>query len=177
MRWGTDIAGDGAGPRATDLFGVRVAPLYTEVEGAGTALRLEALQFGREIERRCALGEVMNRYLYVRMSQLGQMAACTRFHVVEARLARWLLMTRDRAHSDSFRVTHTHMAFMLGVRRVGITQAAGLLQRSNLIRYHRGDLTILDARGLEALSCECYANARQIYARHLTKLPHSKGHT
>jgi len=162
---------------ASLLFGVRMAPLHTEVQGAGTALRLEALQFAREMRRPSALGDVMKRYLYVRMSQLGQMAACTRFHVVGARLARWLLMTRDRAHSDSFRATHTHMAFMLGVRRVGVTQAASLLQRNNLIHYRRGDLTILDSRGLEALSCECYANARQIYARHLPKLPHRKGHT
>ncbi len=162
---------------ASLLFGIRVAPLYTEVQGAGTALRFNALQFAREMQRRSALGEVMNRYLYVRMSQLGQTAACARFHVVEARLARWLLMTRDRARSDNFQVTHTHLAFMLGVRRVGITLAAGLLQRSNLIRYHRGDVTILDAQGLESLSCECYANARRIYARHLTKLPQWRRHT
>ena len=159
------------------LLGVQVAPLYTEVQGAGTALRLDAVLFAREVDRGTALGEVMNRYLYVRLSQMGQMAACTRFHLVEARLARWLLMTRDRAHSDTFRMTHTHMAFMLGVRRVGITQAAGLLQSRNLIRYHRGEITLLNPRGLEATSCECYATARNIYAQHLTRLSPSMGHT
>jgi CRP-like cAMP-binding protein len=153
------------------LLGVQIAPLYTEVQGAGTALRLHAVEFAREVERGSALGEVMSRYMYVRMSQLSQMAACTRFHVVEARLARWLLMTRDRAHSDSFRMTQTQTAFMLGVRRVGITQAAGLLQRRRLIEYHRGQMTILNAPGLEAFSCECYTNARRIYSRHLSSPP------
>jgi CRP-like cAMP-binding protein len=153
------------------LLGVRVAPLYTEVQGAGSALRLDALQFARKVDSGSALGKVMNRYLYVRMSQLGQTAACTRFHLLEARLARWLLMTRDRAHTNTFQMTHSHTACMLGVRRVGITQAAGLLQKRKLIRYVRGEMTILDARGLAARSCECYSTARHIYARYLAKLP------
>lgn len=153
------------------LLGVQVAPLYTEVQGAGSALRLDALQFAREMDRGSALGKVLKRYLYVRMSQLGQMAACTRFHLVEARLARWLLMTEDRAQANTFPMTHKHLAFMLGVRRVGITQAAGLLQKRKLIRYSRGKMTILNSRGLEAITCECYTTARDIYARHLPKLP------
>jgi hypothetical protein len=152
---------------ASLLLGIQVAPLHTEVEGTGLALRLDALQFARKVGGGSALGQIMNRYLYVRMSQLGQMAACTRFHQVEARLARWLLMTRDRAHANTFRTTHSHLAFMLGVRRVGITEAAGLLQKRKLIRYTRGEITILNSRGLEATSCECYSTARLIYARHL----------
>lgn len=152
---------------ASLLFGVQVAPLYTEVQGGGTAFRLDALRFAREAARSSELRQVMNRYLYVRMSQLSQMPACTRFHLLEARLARWLLMTRDCARSERFRVTQSHMALMLGVRRVGITSAAGMLQKRNLIRYRRGDMTILDARALEASSCECYATARQTYARYL----------
>ena len=107
----------------------------------------------------------MQRYLYVLMSQLASSAACLRFHLIGPRLARWLLMSQDRAHSDCFRVTHEFLAYMLGVRRVGITAAAGHLQRSGLIEYRRGHLTVLDRTGLEAAACSCYATDRKVYAR------------
>jgi hypothetical protein len=106
---------------------------------------------------------------YPFLSQLMQTASCTRFHLVEARLARWLLMTRDRAHSSQFHVTHQFLAMMLGVRRVGVTTAAGAMQRRKLIRYSRGDVTILDARGLERAACACYALDKKIYAQILNK--------
>ncbi|HEX6720812.1 MAG TPA: Crp/Fnr family transcriptional regulator [Burkholderiaceae bacterium] len=146
-------------------LGVRAIPLCALVQGAGTAWRIAAAPFARELSSSAALKLTLNRYVYVLMAQLAAAAACTRFHNVEPRLARWLLMTQDRTLSDSFHLTHEFLGHMLGVRRVGITGAAGALQGRGLIRYHRGDITVRDRAGLEAAACSCYAADRRAYDR------------
>ena len=145
-------------------LGVMTAPLYALVQGAGVAWRIGTRAFQTELEGSPALQRGLNRYVYVLMSQLAESAACLRFHQIGPRLARWLLMSQDRSHADSFEVTQEFLAYMLGVRRVGITTAAGVLQRSGLIEYSRGQLKVLDRRGLEAAACSCYATDQKAYA-------------
>jgi CRP-like cAMP-binding protein len=147
------------------VLGVSTSPLRAVVQGVGSCLRMESASFRRECRHRPSLKMTLDRYLCVRMTQLANAAACARYHVVEARLARWLLMTKDRARSSSFHITHEFLARLLGVRRVGVTKAATSLQNRRLIRYNRGDITILDRPGLAAASCRCYQADLETYNR------------
>jgi CRP-like cAMP-binding protein len=146
-------------------LGVLNSPLHAVVQGPGKAWRVPSAAFRRELARNPGLRLVLNRYIYVLMVQFGESAACLRFHLIGPRLARWLLMMQDRAHSDQFHVTHEFLAYMLGVRRVGITGAASLLQRDGLIEYRRGELLVLSRRGLEAAACGCYEADQRTYSR------------
>lgn len=148
-------------------LGVARTPLQALVQGAGSAWRVDVAAFRRVLPESALLQRAMGRYVYVLMAQLASSAACLRYHHIAPRLARWLLMSQDRAHSDNFRVTQEFLAYMLGVRRVGVTTAAGTLQDSGLIGYTRGNMTVHDRRGLEAAACSCYAADAAVYAQQM----------
>lgn len=139
-------------------LGQRVSPVGALVQAGGTAMRMAAPDFIREFRLSLPLQLELYRYANSLMAQIAQSAACNRFHLVEQRLARWLLMTRERIHSDRLCVTHEFLAHLLGVRRVGVTNAAHSLQQRALIQYRRGDITVLDRGGLEAAACGCPRN-------------------
>ena len=145
------------------VLGVSISPLRHLVHGAGSALRLPTPAFRSVLELSPALRQRLNLYTYVKIHQMAQTAACTRFHLVEERLARLLLMAHDRSSSDACHATHEFLAYMLGVRRAGITNAATSLQKLRLIRYSRGNITILNRRGLESRACGCYRAAKELY--------------
>ena len=149
----------------TLILGVTSAPLRGVVQGEGEALRMSAKDLLEELRHSPSLVKTLNNYLYVLMAQLTQTAGCTRFHEIDARLSRWLLMTHDRAHADHFHLTHQFLADMLGVQRSAVTIAAGILHDKGLIQYTRGEITILDRPGLESTACECYAAVIKDYAQ------------
>ncbi len=148
---------------ASVAMGVGVAPFQALVQGPGSAWRITVAALRTELEQSAALRSNLLRYLFVVMEQMATSAACLRFHLIGPRLARWLLMSEDRAHASHFHVTHEFLASMLGVRRVGVTVAAGDLQRQGLISYHRGQVQVLSRSGLEAAACSCYARQRLAY--------------
>lgn len=126
------------------------------VQGTGTGMRIKAEALRKHVRQAGLLPDLLLQYTYSLLTQISQSAVCNRFHTVNARLARWLLMTYDRLRSDEFRLTQEFLSHMLGVRREGVTAAARALQQKKLIRYVRGQITILDRAGLEAASCSCY---------------------
>jgi CRP-like cAMP-binding protein len=144
-------------------LGVATSPLHAVVQGSGSALRVGRVAFRRELARSATLQRVLDGYIAVLMAQLATSAVCLRFHQIGPRLARWLLMSHDRTPGDTFRMTHEFLAYMLGVRRVGITTAATNLQRGGLIEYRRGLLTVVDRAGLEQAACACYGADLRAY--------------
>lgn len=143
-------------------LGVPTSPIRALVQGAGSAMRMTSARFGRELKHNRPLQRELDRCVYVAMATAMQTAVCNKAHLLEARLARWLLMTQDRAASDRFQCTQEAIALMLGVRRAGVTNAASILQRRGLIRYSRGAMQILDRDGLLAVSCSCYEVIRKL---------------
>jgi CRP-like cAMP-binding protein len=141
-------------------LGFSVSPVRALVQGAGVAMRIRSAQFLREMRQNPHFQRAFLRYTHALMTQVAQTAACNRFHLVEARLARWLLMTRDRVQSNEIHLTQAFLSHMLGVRRVGVTKAAGALQRRGLLEYSRGYIRIVDPHGLEATACSCYQATR-----------------
>ena len=149
------------------VLGVNAAPAQAVVQGGGASWRITESAFRRELAASAPLRAHLLRYVYVVVTQMISAAGCLHYHPIGQRLARWLLMSQDRAQGDHFYMTHEFLATMLGVRRVGITLAAGDLHRRGLITYHRGNLSVLDRPGLEAAACGCYARDRALYALHL----------
>lgn len=143
-------------------LGIGFSAVRALVQGSGTAMRMTAAHFRAEFKHNIALQRALFRYNHFLMAQISQTAACNRFHEGEARLARWLLMTRDRLHTDEFRLTHEFLSHMLGVRRAGVTLAAGALERKKLIEYSRGEIKILTSKRLEAAACSCYRIVRNL---------------
>jgi CRP-like cAMP-binding protein len=147
------------------VLNAEISPERAIVQAAGFALRMDAVSLRTELRRSEALRSEIDRYVQIRLSQLAQSTICAHFHLLESRLARRLLMTQDRARNNSFNVTQEVLALKLGVRRVGVTKAASALQKRRLIQYSRGDITVLDRRGLMAAACRCYKADRESYDR------------
>ena len=141
---------------------IRISPVRALVQASGTAMRMKATPFLRELRQSQALQQELHRYTYSMMVQISQTAACTRYHVMEARLACWLLMTQDRRQSSPFRLTQEFLSQMLGVQRSGVTKAAITLQQNKLISYSRGNIAILDRKGLKAAACSCYETVNDL---------------
>ena len=145
------------------VFGVEAAGVEGLVQGPGTALRMEAGAFRRALDEHPAFRALLFRYGEFMRAQVTQTAACNGNHGLEQRLARWLLMSHDRAGSDHFPMTHEFLAVMLCVHRPSVTVAARLLQRAGLIRYGNGIITVVDRPGLEAATCECHGVVKRQY--------------
>ncbi|MFY2764015.1 Crp/Fnr family transcriptional regulator [Arenimonas sp. MALMAid1274] len=149
---------------ASLVLGMDAVPLRAVVQGDGAALRIDAAQFRRCLPGCPVLCHRLQRYVYVLMAQLSQSVACTRFHEVDERLARWLLAMHDRTAGEPLHLTHQFLADMLGVRRSAVTIAAGGLQDRGVIAYRRGEIHVLDRPALEQAACECYAEVERDYA-------------
>ncbi|MDQ6785234.1 MAG: Crp/Fnr family transcriptional regulator [Acidobacteriota bacterium] len=145
------------------FLGVKKSRNRMIVQGAGTALRMKAAALRGHSNGGGRLQSLLQLYTHALLTQVSQSAACNRFHLVEARLARWLLAMRDRIGSNEFQLTQEFLSNMLGVRREMVNKAAGTLQKQGLISYTRGILTILDNAGLETATCACYRSIKEEY--------------
>ena len=146
-------------------LGVAVSPFRAVVQGEGTAMRMATTEFRRNFSMSAALKREVFLFTHLLMIQIAQTAACNRFHVTTERMARWMLMTRDRVNSNEFRITQEFLALMLGVRRVAVTVAMSALRERKLITYRRGTIRILDQAGLVAGACGCYKTVKDAYSR------------
>lgn len=149
-------------------LGVNFSPLRAVVQGTGTAMRMSAPLFRRAVNQDAALQRELFRFTHLMMSQVAQTAACNQFHSVNQRLARWLLMTRDRVKLNEFRLTQEFLAKMLGVQRSAVNIAASGLQRLGCISYSRGVIVILDQRRLQTAACGCYGSVKKLYEQAYT---------
>jgi len=140
-----------------------LAETFVQVPGDGWRMKVDV--FKRLITPGSPTHNLLLRYTQALMSQLSQSVACNRLHSVEERCCRWLLQTRDRVESDEFPITQEFLSQMLGVRRASVSEVAAILQKAGLICYHRGKMAILNRKGLEAGSCECYQVIKQEYTR------------
>jgi CRP-like cAMP-binding protein len=151
------------------FMGVNTSSNRAVVQGAGAAMRMKASAFRSECENGGSLPRILRRYTHSRLTQIAQGAACNRFHPIDARLARWLLMTCDRMGTEQFQLTQEFLSNMLGVRREGVNKAACALQQKDLINYSRGHLLILNRVGLTAIACHCYGIIKAEYDAFLPK--------
>lgn len=153
------------------MFGICVflgsisTPLEAIVQLAGDGLRMRADVLKKEFNKCGLLQDLLLRYTQAFIAQIAQTAACNQAHEIQARLAKWLLLCQDRSPSNDLELTHEFIATMLGIRRAGVTIAAGALRQGGLIEYSRGRITITDRERLEAVSCECYPILRKEFAR------------
>jgi CRP-like cAMP-binding protein len=149
------------------LLGDDRAPTSLYVQVPGNGLRIKATTFSAEMERSASMRRVMLRYVHAFFNQVAQSAACNQFHSLQQRCCRWMLMTHDRMEADEFLLTQEFLAMMLGVQRTGVSGAARALREAGLIRYNRGNVTILNRPGLEHRSCECYGVSKREFDRFL----------
>jgi CRP-like cAMP-binding protein len=145
------------------FMGINKSSNRALVQGSGTAMRMKAAALRKEVSNGSALRNLLHLYTHSLLTQISQSAACNRYHLVNTRLARWLLMTHDRVEGDEFHLTQEFISHMLGVRREQVTLAASALQKQKLMSYSRGQIKILDRAGLEAVSCKCYSLIKEDY--------------
>jgi len=149
--------------------GNKTNPFKIIVQGEGTAWRVSAKEFLKMVDEDNDIKSMANRYLGFRVRQMGLAIACGHFHGIQARLAKWILMSQDRSESQEFSMTQEFISLMLGVRRVGVSGIANEFKRKGLIDYSRGELRVLNRNQLEGLACSCYNREKDLYAKCLQR--------